>query len=255
MWWLISIGAIILIILAVKAGIKNDEKHYINRANKLKSFRTILTEGNRFIISKHVEGFAGIYLFAVDEVNEKIGYVFNNKKTIIDFVDIIGVELKENGNVVIKKNATRTIGGALVGGALAGAAGSIVGGLSGNSTQENKVTSVYVKLLLRSLDNPSLTIPCFENWMSSKIVITSKEARQGEGYVYNFGKKNAVEIKDLISVIIDRIDNKTKSLIEQSTSMSPNSIADELLKLTSLKEKGILSEEEFLLQKTKILNQ
>lgn len=255
MWWLISIGTVILIILVVRAGIKNDEKHYFNRANKLKSFRTILTEGNKFIISKHVDGFAGIYLFAVDEVNEKVGFVFNDKKTIIDFVDIIGVELKENGNVVIKKNATRTIGGALVGGALAGAAGSIVGGLSGNSTQENKVTSVYVKLLLRSLDNPSLTMPCFENWMSSKIVITSKEARQGKDYVYSFGKKNAVEIKDLISVIIDRTDNKHKSTTDSKASIPSNLIADELLKLTSLKEKGILTENEFTLQKNKILNQ
>lgn len=232
-----------------------DDKQEIHRENLLKSLKNDLKEKGEFTISKYVNGFAGTYFFAIDEINEKIGFSSNNKKTFINFTDIIGVELIENGNIVIKKNTTRTIGGAIVGGVLAGGAGAIVGGLSGSSTQKNKVTSVQVKILLRNIDKPSLDIICFESWMNSKIVKTFRENRQEEDYVYRIGKRNAVEIKDLISVIIDRIDNKNKSIIEQSTSISTNSIADELLKLTSLKENGILSEEEFSIQKNKILNQ
>lgn len=255
MWWLISIGVIILFILAAKADKRSDQKDEIHRANQLKSFKTSITEGNKFIVSKNVDGFAGSYFFAVDETNEKVGFATKSETIIINFINIIGVELIENGNIILKKNATRTIGGAIVGGVLAGGAGSIVGGLSGSSTQQNKVTSVYIKLLLRSIDKPSLTIICFDNWMNSKIVKTLKEARQAEDYVYNFGKRNAVEIKDLISVIIDRTDHKHKSSVVSKASMPSNLVADELLKLTSLKEKGILSEEEFSIQKNKILNQ
>jgi hypothetical protein len=232
-----------------------DDKQEIHRENLLKSLRNDLAEEGEFTVSKYVNGFAGTYFFAVDETNEKIGFSSNNKKTFINFTDIIGVELIENGNVVIKKNTTRTIGGAIIGGVLAGGAGSIVGGLSGSSTQKNKVTSVHVKLLLRSIDKPSLNIICFESWMNSKLVKTFRENRQEEDYVYRIGKRNAVEIKDLISVIIDRTDNKIKPLIEPHVSTPSNLIADELLKLNTLKEKGILTEEEFSLQKNKILNQ
>ncbi len=256
MWWLlIGIGVIILFIIAFKAdnkGINKDKEH---RANLIKAFRDILTEGDKFTVSKNVDGFAGSYLFAIDETNEQIGFVVNKEKTIINFIDIIGVELIENGNIIIKKSTARTIGGAIIGGALAGGAGAIVGGLSGSSKQKNKVSSVNIKILLRSIDKPSLMINCYDSWMNSKLVKTLHEARQEEDYVYNIGKKNADEIKDLISVIIDRTDNKTKSVIESNTSLNSNSIANELIKLNELKEKGILTESEFTLQKNKILNQ
>ena len=75
-----------------------------------------------------------------------------------------------------------------------------------------------------------------------------------ESWKYKFGKQNADEIKDLISVIIDRIDNKAVPTQESITPKSTNSMADELLKLNELKEKGILTEEEFNAQKSKILN-
>lgn len=256
MWWLISIGVIILLILAAKADSKSDVKQKEQRKKTLQTLSDRLIAVGNFNITKRVDGFAGLFLFAVDESNEKIGFATKSGKSIINFIDIIGVELIENGNIILKKNATRTIGGAIVGGVLAGGAGSIVGGLSGSSTQKNKVTSVYIKLLLRSIDKPSLMIPCFETWMNSKMIKTYRETRiEAEDYVYNFGKKNAVEIKDLISVIIDRTDNKQKSSVDSKPSNHSNLIADELLKLTSLKEKGILSEEEFSLQKNKILNQ
>lgn len=255
MWWLISIVVIILFILAAKADSKNDDKQELRRKDTLKALENKLTADSNFTVSKHVAGFASLYIFAVDEPNEKIGFATKSDNVIINFIDIIGVELIENGNIILKKNATRTIGGAIIGGVLAGGAGSIVGGLSGSSTQKNKVTSVYIKLLLRSIDKPSLMIPCFETWMNSKIIKTYRETRlEAEDYVYNLGKRNAVEIKDLISVIIDRTDNKPKSVSESNVSTHSNLIADELLKLNGLKEKGVITEDEFTLQKNKILN-
>lgn len=223
----------------------------VTENDKINLLRNKLAKDEVFIVSKCINGFAGFYLFAVDELNEKIGFITDSENIIIDFTDIIGVELIQDGYITSKKSTTRTIGGAIVGGILAGGVGTIVGGLSGNSVQKNKATSIYVKITLRSLENPSMIIKCFDNWEISGPFSGSTD---DEDYVYKTCKKNADEIKDLISVIIDRTDNKIKSIIEQSSSIAPDSIAEELIKLTSLKEKGILTDDEFLLQKNKILN-
>ena len=68
------------------------------------------------------------------------------------------------------------------------------------------------------------------------------------------GKKNADDIKNLVSVIIDRTDsNKNETMDKNIVTKSSNSIADEIMKLNELREKGILTEQEFTIQKNKIL--
>ena len=47
--------------------------------------------------------------------------------------------------------------------------------------------------------------------------------------------------------------NKQENLELEQHSLSNNSVADELLKLAELKKQGFLSEEEFLIQKQKLL--
>ncbi|MGG5601197.1 SHOCT domain-containing protein [Myroides sp. C8-3] len=76
-----------------------------------------------------------------------------------------------------------------------------------------------------------------------------------ESYIYKIGKKNADDIKDMISVIIDRCDSKVaRSGSSENIERKSITISDELIKLKELQENGILTEEEFLLQKNKILN-
>ena len=61
-----------------------------------------------------------------------------------------------------------------------------------------------------------------------------------------------------MSVIIDEVGVKGKvasQTIAQRSSSEKSSVADELAKLASLKEQGILTDEEFSTQKEKILNQ
>ena len=72
------------------------------------------------------------------------------------------------------------------------------------------------------------------------------------GFKYKQGLEHANKIVDLVSVIIDDVDkNEKKSMIKNS---STNSIAEELSKLADLKDKGILTEEEFSIQKAKLLS-
>lgn len=249
MWWLIFIVVIVIVGGVMGGNYETKKKSERGEAMKLR-----INGIENFTVSRKVDGFGGFYIFAIDEINEKIALVTESVKHIVSFSDIIGVELIEDGNTVSKKSTTRTIGGAIVGGVLAGGAGTIVGGLSGNSTQKSKVSSLSVKILLRSLNKPSLKITCFD---SRTMTIEHKASLETDGklesYIYKIGKKNADNIKDLISVIIDRTDTKTGPIPVAIASKPSNSIADELLKLNELKEKGILTEQEFQTQKQKIL--
>ena len=85
---------------------------------------------------------------------------------------------------------------------------------------------------------------------NNKIISTSKD----NYCIYNF--VIVVFFIDIFSIIIDIVD---KNIAMQKSApvtplLSSASVADELTKLAKLKESGILSEEEFNAQKSKLLN-
>ena len=65
------------------------------------------------------------------------------------------------------------------------------------------------------------------------------------------GMEHARQIADLVSVIIDDVDRQEKQNV--STPTVCGSVAEELSKLAELKEKGILTDDEFKEQKKKLL--
>lgn len=250
MVWLIVFGVILFIFLIYKA-VEWENKKTNARGELLKNK---FAEIENFSVTKQVNSYIGFYIFAIDETNEKIAFVTDLDKTVIDFADIISLELIEDGNTISKKSTSRTIGGAIIGGILTGGVGAIIGGLSGSSTQKSKVSSISLKIQLRSLDKPSLLIKCFDSTtMTTEHKASIETDGNVESWIYKLGKQNADEIKDLISVIIDRVDNKAVPILETITTKLTYSLADEILKLNELKEKGILTEQEFQTQKQKIL--
>ena len=75
-------------------------------------------------------------------------------------------------------------------------------------------------------------------------------------YLKSYICNSIAGIKDIFSIIIDIVD---KNLARQKTVQvvhptSSPSVADELMKLAKLKDAGVLSEEEFNIQKSKLLN-
>ena len=111
----------------------------------------------------------------------------------------------DNGKTIHQKSTIRTIGGAIVGGAVAGSAGAIVGGLSGGSKQASVVSLVQVKILLRDVNSPSLLINTFN---ARNMTVEGKPIKSNgtEGYIYRNGLKIAQEIADIVNVIIDEVD-------------------------------------------------
>lgn len=249
-------GWIIFIVIAiVVAGIfgaiwENQQKK--EREEKLDFIASSIPD---FEPSITINGIKGFYKFMVDKTNKKICYINGASKVIIPFDKIISVEYSENGTTLSSKSTMRTIGGTVVGGALAGGAGAVVGGLSGSSKLVQKIKKVQVKIRLRDISNPSLIINSFDAATMTSKSDGVKEDNM-EGYILKQGIQDGKRITDIVSVIIDEIDKglgKTR-IVSNSTKSSQPSVADELKKLSDLKKEGVLTQEEFDQQKAKLLD-
>lgn len=208
------------------------------------------TGDTSFIIKKTI----GSYTFLLDEYYKVmiiISPLISSHK-ILNYSDIINVTYEEDGNTLFSKSMARTVGGAIVGGALIGGAGAIVGGLSGDTSQNKKVQSMNIKILVRSKTTPSINLPI--NLIGEAFNTKDEKSKQ----IYKSRIQEANAIKDLISVIIDNSNQQqTTQITTNSTPETPkqvSNIADELTKLAQLKDAGILSEEEFQQQKKKLLS-
>ena len=243
--WFWGIGAVIILIifLVVDSNKQKERKEKLNKAN---------TPTENFKASVKIESSDATYSFSIDNERRKIMIVTaDNKrdearKRFIDFADIISVELLEDSNITFSKSTIRTIGGSIVGGAIAGGTGTIIGGLSGDSKVEKRVSSVEIKILLRDQKSPSCVIKCYDGEGSSM---------KTDNLIY---KENIIQpakkIVDHISVIIDMMDREYQHQEMKSISKTETeSIAEELEKLCALKEKGIISQEEFEKLKEKLL--
>ena len=175
----------------------------------------------------------------------------NGKFVTINYSDIIEVSYEENGETLFS-SLSPSIGGAIVGGALFGTAGAIVGGLGNKTTKQSRmVKNMDVKILLRNHRQASYTL----NFKDTKGNLNTSIMAM----TYNRYLTNANQAKDLITVIIDKIKQQeqqnNKLAVQAAMNNKPgNSVADELTKLLKLKEAGVLSEEEFESQKAKLLS-
>ena len=105
----------------------------------------------------------------------------------------------------------------------------------------------------KSTSNSTIILNIYEAGKDGSVLETKNAADQ---MLYEGLMKEVSGIKDIFSIIIDIVD---KDIAMQKTSINTrlqlnNGIADELTKLVKLKESGYLSEEEFNIQKSRLLN-
>ncbi len=209
-----------------------------------------LTNIEGFTPKVSIIGYDNRYVFAIDEHSNQIALIKEDNKRMVPFKKIMSVEVIEDNKTIASKSTTRTIGGAVVGGVIAGGTGAIIGGLSGNTNNKKKVSKLSVKIIVRDINDPSLIIDCFD---AKTMTYASEIETEGKGReIYNQCVSHANRIADIISVIIDSEDKKGVSATSMQGKPS-DFIADELDKLAKLKEKGILTEEEFNIQKQRLL--
>lgn len=248
MFWFILVLA--LIIIAGVAQANSKKKEVSERKERLNKVQSSVDD---FKPSVTVTGIDNLYRFSVDNDSQRVLLIRNGMKTIIPFDKIMSVSIDEDNTQIMSKSSLRTVGGTLIGGALAGGAGAIVGGLSGNSTMKKKISKVQVVLKLRDLNNPSISIDCF-NARTMTIEGKNEVKNSGmNGEIYSRGLKDAQKIADLIGVIIDQVDQVQKTAQPSQKPQSSSDTIANLERLASLKEKGIITEAEFQMQKQQII--
>ena len=97
-----------------------------------------------FTVTKTISDLENKFILLIDDKSKKVCIVNGKNKTVVGYDKIMSVEYIENGNTISSKSAKRTIGGAIVGGMIAGGVGAIVGGLSGSSKSVNKISSIII---------------------------------------------------------------------------------------------------------------
>ena len=193
----------------------------------------------------------GNYLFLMDDFFKVLVLVGPDCHESFNYSDIIEVSYEENGSQLYTKSTGRTIGGAIVGNFLMGGAGAVVGGLSGASKLNKEIKNMDIKILLRSKSRTS----CVLHFKDVDRVLKTKE--EADRKLYETYVQNANQAKDVLSVIIDDAKQASATIAQPITQSvvapASSSVADELAKLAKLKADGILTEEEFQAQKSKLL--
>ena len=188
----------------------------------------------------------GIHLFIDDENRmwryyPDVSLTGDAKGTPVEysFENVISCEIVENGSTqtTVKKKG---IGRAVVGGALFGAIGAIVGATTGSSkvTEKPTVNSLWLTVGLTGAEETQLTIPLIKAATPTNSIIYKTLRKNAEDMMIEFQKM----IGEL-ELITDK-DNSSKPAFSE---------ADELRKYKGLLDDGIISQDEFEAKKKQLL--
>lgn len=175
-------------------------------------------------------------LLFVDKVNRKFyvpvpaGTLYNKIPIVYSFDNLVDYELVVDGESYTKGGAS--IGRALVGGAIFGGAGAIIGGSTGKRKQKEIIKKMYIKI---SLKHP------YDSY--TEISLISTEVKKG-AFTYNI-------MTDAANNILALFDSIAAS---EPATVSSTSAADELLKYKQLLDCGALTQEEYETKKKELLN-
>jgi Short C-terminal domain len=172
-----------------------------------------------------------------DNGRKKICFFDKSQQPFIyNYNEILQCEVVVDGQTILKHSTTGTIGRAILGGVLGGGIGAIIGGTTGASKQDENINNIDLKIIINDPANPVFRV----NFLDT----TTKKG--SELYKEAYSK---VEMWHGIFAGLIRQGNKD----EDAKPKENLSVADELIKLKSLQDSGVITEEEFAKQKTKLI--
>lgn len=202
--------------------------------NKVANLENIL--GNEGFNTSKTFRFGIIYEFRVDFDNKKVAIcklVNPLEIDVINFSDIIECKIIEDSNVISKGG----VGRALVGGVIAGGTGAIVGANTRKS--KNIVNNYSVQIITNKIDNSLYNIDLI-NFQLDKI---------NNADLYNQALNFSNNVYAIVqSIVAQNNDNKKQEVRESE------SYWEKIEKLSDLKDKGIITEQEFEEGKKKLLS-
>jgi hypothetical protein len=161
--------------------------------------------------------------------------------------DILESKIVEDGASVTETSRASQIGGAIVGGMIAGGVGAMIGGLSGKKTTNQTVKSLKLQFIMNSTANPTQEMTFIEDPKG-----VSKESDYYKGVI-----SNIQDWHNLISVLINKAaKEESEKMPAEPTQVNTEthvSAADEIRKSYELLKEGIITQEEFESQKKKLI--
>ena len=157
------------------------------------------------------------------------------KARIYNYSELLGYEILEDGNTITKGG----IGSAVVGGALFGGIGAVVGGLTGGKKSKEVVRSLKVKIVL---DNK--VVP-------AEYIELLKTEFKKDGFVYRAAKQEA---EDIIAILTSISAKNEKNQTNNSNVQNTNDPITEVKRYKELLDNGIITQEEFDKKKKELLN-
>lgn len=100
----------------------------------------------------------GACSIGIDETNRLWVLLSQKFPKIHQFSDIVDVEILEDNKTVLK--SSNVVGRSLVGGALFGGVGAIIGGTTSDQEVRQKRTKLGVRVVLKDLNSPMVYIDC-----------------------------------------------------------------------------------------------
>ena len=206
----------------------------------------------------------GEHYFLIDDENQQVLFINAKKGTIrsklIKYNEIIGVDISENGNSVFNKSTSSAVGRALVGGVLLGGVGAVIGGVTGKSKEKKTIDSYKLTIQLIDINNLTYEIEFVGAELEldelGKIIFSDIKEYVGK---INSALLTIIKANELMNQakVLDQIANQKQIENQEVKVLQANSgfsVADELLKLSELHKQGILTDEEYEIQKQKVLN-
>lgn len=165
------------------------------------------------------------------------------KPVFIPYSDVIGCELKTNGNSITKTNRGSQAAGAAIGAVALGGVGLLLGGLTGSKT--NRETLMKIELVVQTLHEE----------FPSHIVTLYKAINKGIDPTSTQGEAIAKESASWLGRFNQLIKLNERAAMKSATrNKSSMNIEERLSKLWALVESGGLSKQEYEARKNKLLS-
>lgn len=253
--FIVIIGSIWLMIYVIVLSDKYSKKFR-------KDINKIYDDAPEFNMTKELISYNKQSAIAFDNSSKKLflikinNYVPNGR--LIDYTDLISSAIFEDGETITSTIRSSQLGGALIGGLALGGVGALIGGLSGKTSSNNKVSKIELRVKINDTVDPNHDV----------ILLGRPLEKKGFGKtMYETYIKEAREWQSIIEVLIKQADiadkakantvnianiSNTKSLLSEKSIV--NSVADEIQKLIKLRDDGILNETEFQAMKVKLIS-
>ena len=151
-------------------------------------------------------------------------------RTVFSFDEMVGYEVIENGDTVSKGG----VGRAIVGGALFGGVGAVVGGITGEKRSKSVTKELRVKFITKTPLYPEIYI---------NIIMNGNVKAGSMVYSVYYGTLQKI----LTELTLIQNEQKPEHHVEAISG------ADEILKYKKLLDEGIITQEEFEIKKKQLL--